>query len=86
MDLRQLQDVSVCSPNAPKRRPESVRLQNVTELRMFAGFGPHDAVSHQLPPSAWLESGKTGHLPKASVLPSRTFTNRTAIALRVVNA
>jgi hypothetical protein len=86
MDLRQLQDVSVCSPNAPKRRPESVRLQNVTELRMLSAFDPHDAVSHQLPPSAWLESGKAGHLSKAQGLPRRTFTNRTASALRGINA
>jgi hypothetical protein len=86
MDLRQLQDVCVCFPNAPKRRPETVRPQNVTELRMTAGFDPHEAVSHRLPPPGRLENGGMGHLSKASVLAGRTFTNCAASALRVINA
>jgi hypothetical protein len=86
MDLRQLQDVCVCFPNAPKRRAETVRPQNVTELRMTADFDPHEAVSHRLPPPGRLENGRTEHLSKASVVAGRTFTNRAVSALRVINA
>jgi hypothetical protein len=85
MDLRQLQGAYVCFPTAHRLRPETVRPQNVTELRMMGDFHPHEAVRHRLPPPVRLEIGKTVFPSKPSGPMARKFTNRAADALRVVN-
>ena len=58
MDLRQLPELCVWIPNAPKPRPETVRLQNVTELRLAANSAPHETVRQCFAPSEWPKIGE----------------------------